>query len=64
MFDNESSIRLFIPVTKSLCEEGVILGSSDAIFVQLRSGFYIYAQETVGMVEMVLVAGDKNINSL
>lgn len=45
-------------------EEGVILGSSDAIFVQLRSGFYIYAQETVGMVEMVLVAGDKNINSL
>ena len=45
-------------------EEGAILDSSDAIFVQLRSGFYIYAQETVGMVEMVLVAGDKNINSL
>ena len=44
-------------------EEGVILGSSDAIFVQLRSGFYIYAQETVSMVGMVLVAGDKNINS-
>lgn len=45
-------------------EEGAILDSSDSIFVQLRSGFYIYAQETVSMVGMVLVAGDKNINSL
>ena len=37
-------------------EEGMILGSSDAIFVLLRSGFYISAQETVGKVEMVLAS--------
>ena len=37
-------------------EEGMILGSSDAIFVLLRSGFYICAQETVGKVEMVLAS--------
>ena len=37
-------------------EEGMILGSSDATFVLLRSGFYICAQETVGKVEMVLAS--------